>query len=509
MTAAMSLDRRALDRAEQVEHLRRKMAAVSGKASRGHAGPPTAEELIPDSKSLLEVPRGSVVVASGARSLTLQVVAAVTSEGGHVAVVGQPDVGLLAAVEMGADLTRMALVPDPGTDPVEVAAVLLDGMDLVVLGLGGRSVPLSRARAVTARARNKGCTLLVTGGDWQGARMRLEARVSGYEVAVGSARCGWRSRAGVWPHARDEMSSRVLALWCMDWPAVAAASAAGLSATAPVAVTLANRVVACSAAARAAGVRRGLRRRESQARCPDLHVATADPGRDARYFEPVTAAVDDLVPRAEVLRPGLLVLSVRGAARYFGSEAAAAERLVDAVSAAGAECQAGIADQLPTAVFAARAGRIVEPGADAAFLANLSIRELATEPSLSGDGRAELADLLRRLGIRTVGQFAALSRSDVASRFGADAVVAHRFARGEPQRAPSGREPAAEFDAVMACDPPIDRVDAAAFAGRSLAGKLHRDADVGRGRLHPAGHPRRHRQRRRAEPGLALRGAVD
>lgn len=272
----------------------------------------------------------------------------------------------------------------------------------------------------------------------------------------------------------------------MDWPAVAAAMAADLPATAPVAVTLANRVVACSAAARAAGVRRGLRRRESQARCPDLHVVTADPGRDARHFEPVTAAVDDLVPRAEVLRPGLLVLSVRGAARYFGSEAAAAERLVDAVSAVGAECQAGVADQLPTAVFAARAGRIVEPGADADFLAGLPIRELVTEPSLSGDGRAELADLLRRLGIRTIGQFAALSRTDVASRFGADGVVAHRFARGEPQRGPSGREPAAEFDAELACDPPIERVDAAAFAGRSLASRLHQSlmsAGVGCTRL--------------------------
>ncbi|WP_414738988.1 hypothetical protein, partial [Mycobacterium nebraskense] len=42
----------------------------------------------------------------------------------------------------------------------------------------------------------------------------------------------------------------------MDWPAAAAAAGAGLSATAPVAVTLANRVIACSAAARAAGVRR-------------------------------------------------------------------------------------------------------------------------------------------------------------------------------------------------------------------------------------------------------------
>ena len=273
------------------------------------------------------------------------------------------------------------------------------------------------------------------------------------------------------------MSARVLAIWCMDWPAVAAAVAAGLPATSPVAVTLANRVIACSAAARAAGVRRGLRRRESQARCPQLHVVTADPARDARFFEGVTAAIDEVVPRAEVLRPGLLVLSVRGAARYFGSEQAAAERLVDAVAAAGAECQVGIADQMATAVFAARAGRVVEPGADAAFLSALSIRQLATEPSLSGPGRAELADLLWRMGIRTLGQFAGLSRSDVASRFGADAVAAHRLARGEPVRGPSGREPPPELDAVLNCDPPIDRVDAAAFAGRTLAAALHRSLE--------------------------------
>ncbi|MDR3661129.1 MAG: DNA polymerase Y family protein [Mycobacterium sp.] len=270
---------------------------------------------------------------------------------------------------------------------------------------------------------------------------------------------------------------RVLAIWCMDWPAVAAAVAAGLPVTEPVAVTLANRVAACSASARESGVRRGLRRREAQARCPQLHVAAADPARDARHFEGVTAAVDDVVPRAEVLRPGLLVLPVRGAARYFGSEQSAAERLVDAVGAAGVECQVGIADQLPTAVFAARAGRIIAVGEDAEFLSGLSIRQLATEPSLSGAGREELADLLWRMGVRTIGQFAALSRTEVASRFGTDAVVAHRFARGEPARRPSGPEAPSDLDAVMDCDPPIDRVDAAAFAGRSLAGQLHRSLE--------------------------------
>ena len=135
--------------------------------------------------------RGCVV--AGARSLPLSMVAAVTAKGGHAAIVGQPDVGLLAAVEMGADLSRIAVVPEPGGDPVEVAAVLMDGMDLVVLGLGGRTVPATRARAVVARARQKGCTLLVTDGEYQGASARLEATVCGYEI-TGQGRPGFGRR---------------------------------------------------------------------------------------------------------------------------------------------------------------------------------------------------------------------------------------------------------------------------------------------------------------------------
>ena len=198
MTAAMNLDRDRSNRAEQVEHLRRKIAGMSGKASGSGGspwrGPSPSKAALPDSETLLPLPeslagrlpgplpRGSVAVLSGARSLVLQMVAAVTAAGGHAAIVGQPDVGLLAAVEMGADLSRLAVVPDPGIDPVEVAAVLMDGMDMVVLGLGARSIAPTRARAVTARARQKGCTLLVTGGDWPGASARLDARVCGYEV---------------------------------------------------------------------------------------------------------------------------------------------------------------------------------------------------------------------------------------------------------------------------------------------------------------------------------------
>ncbi|REW22382.1 hypothetical protein DSK63_21610, partial [Mycobacterium tuberculosis] len=175
MTAAFASDQRLENGAEQLESLRRQMALLSEKVS---GGPSRSGDLVPAGP--VSLPPGTVGVLSGARSLLLSMVASVTAAGGNAAIVGQPDIGLLAAVEMGADLSRLAVIPDPGTDPVEVAAVLIDGMDLVVLGLGGRRVTRARARAVVARARQKGCTLLVTDGDWQGVSTRLAARVCGY-----------------------------------------------------------------------------------------------------------------------------------------------------------------------------------------------------------------------------------------------------------------------------------------------------------------------------------------
>jgi hypothetical protein len=68
----------------------------------------------------------------------------------------------------------------------------MDGLDLVVLGLAGRSVPATRARAVVARARQRGCALLITGGQWQGASLRMDARVSGYEITGGAGGRGGR-----------------------------------------------------------------------------------------------------------------------------------------------------------------------------------------------------------------------------------------------------------------------------------------------------------------------------
>jgi len=266
------------------------------------------------------------------------------------------------------------------------------------------------------------------------------------------------------------MSARLFAVWCPDWPVVAAVRDAGGDPVAPAAVFAANRVLACSERARRSGVRRGMRRREAQGRCPELVVREHDPARDARLFEPVAAAVESLAPGVEVVRPGLVAVPARGPAGYFGSERAAAERLVDAVAGAGVECQVGIADGLFAAALAARRGAVVDPGRSRQFLAPLRVEEL-DQPE--GADRSGLVDLLRRLGIRALGEFAALSRGDVETRFGADAVLAHRAASGQELRPAGRRRPAPDLAVSQELDPPVERVDAAAFAARALAESLH------------------------------------
>ncbi|MEO5832069.1 MAG: DNA polymerase Y family protein [Nakamurella sp.] len=274
--------------------------------------------------------------------------------------------------------------------------------------------------------------------------------------------------------------SRSLVVWCPDWPVVTALKAAGQPTSRSAAVFVSNRVTSSTAAARAAGVTLGMRRREAQSRCPGLLVLKADPGRDARDFEPVAAAVEDLAPGLEVLRPGLLGCPARGPARYFRGEGRAVEAIVDAVESMDVECRVGIADSLEVAVLAARLSTIVLPGGSADFCAPLPLTLLAAEASMAADDRPETVDLLQRLGLTTFGDFAALPDVKVATRFGPDAVAAHRLARGLGERPVSRRDIPADLAVEQDCDPPLDRVDTAAFAARSLAERFHqRLADAG------------------------------
>ncbi|WP_198047693.1 DNA polymerase Y family protein [Kutzneria sp. 744] len=146
-------------------------------------------------------------------------------------------------------------------------------------------------------------------------------------------------------------------------------------------------------------------------------------------------------------------------------EDALVELLLDEVAArTGVECQIGIADGLFAAVLAARRSAVVEPGGAAGFLAPLSITEL-DQP---GDDRGELVGVLQRLGLRTLGAFAALAERDVAGRFPQDAILAHRLARGLSQRPPLRRRLPPELTVTEEFETPLERIDEAAFVAKTL-----------------------------------------
>jgi protein ImuB len=254
----------------------------------------------------------------------------------------------------------------------------------------------------------------------------------------------------------------MVVVWCPDWPVVAA----GAPPDSLTAVVHANRVVACSAAARAEGVRPGLRRREAQGRCPELELLAHDPARDARAFEPVLVAVERLTPWVEVLRPGECAFPARGAARHHGGEPALAVTVTAAVHAAiegRGGCRVGIADGTFAAGLAARHQAIVPPGGSRAFLAPLPVATL---------DRPDLADLLVRLGLRTLGDLAALPRAGLATRFGPEGTRAARLASGLDEHPRAARRPPPDLRVAAELDPPADRVDVAAFAAKTLADEL-------------------------------------
>lgn len=266
---------------------------------------------------------------------------------------------------------------------------------------------------------------------------------------------------------------RSLVLWLPDWPITALERTAGVHSEPdrPVAVMHANIVVACSAAARAQGVRRGLRRRDAQARCPRLRVVAGDAARDQRAFEPLVARVEELAPGVQIIRPGLCALRSRGPARYYGGEEKAADVLTGALRSHGVDdVRAGIADGPFTAEQAARRTapsgmRVVPVGETAAFLAPLSVAVLDD----AAGAPAGLADLLARLGVHTLGAFAQMDPQRVADRFGPPGERLHALAGGRDSADVRPRTPPPELNREIAFEPPLEIVDQVAFGVRTTA----------------------------------------
>lgn len=273
---------------------------------------------------------------------------------------------------------------------------------------------------------------------------------------------------------------RVLLVHCPQWSLVAAQQAHAVSPEAELALVAKGTVVACSAAAEREGVRPGLRLRQAQHRCPEMIVLPHDPELDERAFEPVLRAIEDIVPGVHAVRPGTAAVRAQGPSRFYGGDRAAAHRLLDHLrSRVPHDLRIAVADGLFTAeqsvltTTPAEPVSLLPPGGSARFLAPLSVTTVADEV---GDQR--LPNLLRRLGIRALGELAELPAAQVHARFGDAGRRAHHLARGNDLPTLTPREIPVDLSVTTHFEDPTDNADhAVAVAEPDLSRLLDRVAD--------------------------------
>ncbi len=270
--------------------------------------------------------------------------------------------------------------------------------------------------------------------------------------------------------------------------------------------------------ARAEGVAVGQRRREAQGRCPGLVVVDHDVDRDARAFEVVAAAVEAFTPRIELSRsrgcapcPPVVRRATSGATRSWptGCAGRSRRRWPSAPGRAppgwGWPTGPSRPDWPPTGP-----GRSPGPpwSSHRGRRPPSWLRSRSSALDLAALARADdLIDVLVRLGLRTLGDLAAVPAADVVARFGSEGRLAHRLARGLDERPPDTRVPPPHLRVEAVLDPPAERVDTAAFVAKALADELHARLDRPRPGLHPGGGPGRDRARRVASSGSgATRG---
>jgi protein ImuB len=196
-----------------------------------------------------------------------------------------------------------------------------------------------------------------------------------------------------------------------------------------------------SAAAEAFGVARGMRLGEALARCPELRLVAPDPLRVRELWNGVLDRLEGIGAAVESDLAGMAFFTAGGIEGLHGGGLegvlAAARRAVAGGVRMGAAPSrfAAYATALRTRPRSRRAGVVREREARA-FLAPLPVALLRTRPELQA-----LPEVLERLGIRSLGEFAELPQRAIAERFGHPGLLAQDLASGadtplEPRRPP-------------------------------------------------------------------------
>ena len=189
-------------------------------------------------------------------------------------------------------------------------------------------------------------------------------------------------------------------------------------------------VSAASYAARKFGVHSAMPLRTAAKLCPNAIFVPGHPERYREYSHKVYTILNRFTPKLEMASIDEAYLDLTGSERLHGPPLRAAHRLHDAIkSETGLNCSIGIATSRLVAKISSDQAKPngilwVAPGLEARYLAPLEVRKVP------GVGKVTEQNL-HRLGIRRIGDLAALDEHLLEERFGKWGLALAGKAKGE------------------------------------------------------------------------------
>ncbi|MFM9935216.1 MAG: DUF6504 family protein [Novosphingobium sp.] len=214
---------------------------------------------------------------------------------------------------------------------------------------------------------------------------------------------------------------RIMAIWCMGlaldrWRLAEGCTAGEGADAAPLGLIAETahgpRIDAVNAAGMAAGVRRGVMLADARTLCPELAVRPADPAGDLAFLEHLALWAQRWGPWSALDAPDGLVIDTTGTAHLFGGEAAL---LADARAQFR---RRGLAARAAIAPTAGAAWALAHFGPDGTILEGEDLMDrLAALPVAALRLDDDVMLLLRRLGLKRLGDLAGIGREALARRF--------------------------------------------------------------------------------------------
>ncbi len=233
-------------------------------------------------------------------------------------------------------------------------------------------------------------------------------------------------------------------------------------------------LVQLTAAARARGVCEGLTPSQAMARCAELVIKPRSRAQEESATEVLLQTAYAFSPNIEFTAPGVCTMELKGLRLSSHGEAVEqwAGKVIEVLEQFFLEAKVGFGATPELALLAARAAEPI------LRLGNTIDESVESFPVASLEPSPEILEILRRWGIRTIGELLALGKDNIAERLGPEAVELFDRVSPDSPRPLKLITPAEEFAEQVEFEHEIETTEPLLFVLRRFTEQLSRRLEL-------------------------------